>query len=125
MMRLTKNQILQIHEELIKEFGGTYGIRDENLLELSINSPYHTFDGKDLYESNIEKAVHMGYSLIMNHPFMDGNKRIGTNIMMILLELSGHELEYSQKELIEIILDISSSKKTEKELLNWVIEHIK
>ncbi|MBS5971866.1 MAG: type II toxin-antitoxin system death-on-curing family toxin [Finegoldia magna] len=124
MINLTKRQILLLHKSLVEEFGGLCGVRDENLLDLSLNSSYQTFLGEDLYKGNINKIVHLGFSLIKNHPFIDGNKRIGTHVLLVLLELNGYSLEYSQKELIEIILSISASEKTEKDLLAWVKNHI-
>lgn len=124
MINLTKRQILLLHKSLVEEFGGLCGVGDENLLDLSLNSSYQTFLGEDLYKGNINKIVHLGFSLIKNHPFIDGNKRIGTHVLLVLLELNGYSLEYSQKELIEIILSISASEKTEKDLLAWVKNHI-
>lgn len=124
MIRLSKSQIISLHKSLIEEFGGEYGIRDDNLLELSINSPFQTFDGKELYLGHINKIVYLTYSLIKNHPFIDGNKRIGAHLMLILLELNGCYLEYSQEELIEIILSVAASTKAEEALLKWVKNHI-
>lgn len=124
MIRLSKSQIISLHKSLIEQFGGEYGIRDDNLLDLSINSPFQTFDGKELYLGPINKIVHLTYSLIKNHPFIDGNKRIGAHLMLILLELNGYYLEYSQEELIEIILSIAASTKSEEALLKWVKTHI-
>ncbi|MFR1323482.1 MAG: type II toxin-antitoxin system death-on-curing family toxin [Ezakiella massiliensis] len=124
MIRLSKSQIISLHKSLIEEFGGEYGIRDDNLLDLSINSPFQTFDGKELYLGPINQIVHLTYSLIKNHPFIDGNKRIGAHLMLILLELNGYYLEYSQEELIEIILSVAASTKSEEALLKWVKNHI-
>lgn len=124
MIRLSKSQIISLHKSLIEQFGGEYGIRDDNLLDLSINSPFQTFDGKELYLGPINQIVHLTYSLIKNHPFIDGNKRIGAHLMLILLELNGYYLEYSQEELIEIILSVAASTKSEEALLKWVKNHI-
>lgn len=123
MKKLSKNDIIFLHENLIEIYGGDEKIRDHNLLDLSANSPYQTFDGVDLYEGIIEKAVHLCFSLIMNHPFVDGNKRIGAHCLLILLDSNGITLDYQQDELIEIILDIASSRKNEEALLNWVKDH--
>ena len=113
-----------LHKSLIEQFGGERGVRDENLLDLSLNSPFQTFGGEDLYKGNINKIVHLGFSLIKNHPFIDGNKRIGTHVMLVLLEINGYSLKYCQKELIEIIMSVSASEKTEKDLLEWTRNHI-
>lgn len=124
MIGLSKNQIIRLHQALIKEFGGEFGIRDEKILDLSLNSPFQTFDGKYLYSGTLKKIVHLGFSIIKNHPFVDGNKRIGAHAMLILLELNGYSLEYSQEELIKIIFDVAASNKSEKDLLDWVKSHI-
>ena len=124
MISLTKRQVIMLHKALIEQFGGERGVRDENLLDLSLNSPFQTFGGKDLYKGIINKIVHLGFSLIKNHPFIDGNKRIGTHVMLVLLEINGYSLKYCQKELIEIIMSVSASEKTEKDLLEWTRNHI-
>lgn len=84
MISLSKNQIIKLHEDLIKEFGRSLWIRDENLLNLSINSPFQSFAGKDLYKGPIRKIVHLGFSIIKTHPFVDENKRIGTHLILLL-----------------------------------------
>lgn len=124
MISLSKEQIICLHQSLINYFGGDSGIRDENLLDLSVHSPYQTFDDLDLYQGIIKKAVHLCFSLIKNHPFVDGNKRIGTHAMLVLLELNGYSLDYSQEDLINIILDIASSQKNEHDLVLWIKNHI-
>lgn len=124
MIVLNKKQILFLHKSLIDEFGGEYGIRDENLLELSINSPFQTFDKKDLYAGEVRKIVHLSFSLIKNHPFLDGNKRIGAHVLLVMLELNGFSIEYSQDDLIDIILRVAASEISEDEFLNWVNYHI-
>ena len=124
MKKLNKSHILLLHQQLITEFGGAGGIRNDNLLDLSINAPYQTFDGKEIYPTTIEKAVHLGFSIIKNHPFLDGNKRIGIHSMLVLLFLNDYSLDYTQEELIEIVMDIASSEKSDQDLLLWVIDHI-
>lgn len=117
MKKLNKAQILLLHKQLIDEFGGDESLRDENLLDMSINSPYQTFNEEDLYKTIIEKAVHLGFSIIKNHPFNDGNKRVGAHAMIVLLALNSYYLEYSQNELVNIIYGVASSEKTEEDLL--------
>ncbi|CDC45482.1 death-on-curing family protein [[Eubacterium] siraeum CAG:80] len=84
MIKLTKEQVVSIHSSLIKASGGTDGVRDEDLLESALESPFQTFDGHDLYPSIIQKAARIGYSLVSNHPFIDGNKRTGIHIMQFV-----------------------------------------
>ncbi len=124
MIYLSKEQIISLHERLIEVFGGSKEISNENLLDLSVNSIHQTFDGDDLYPSLIHKAVHLGFSLVSNHSFIDGNKRIGTHVMILILELNGYELEYKDLELVNIIMDIASSTKNENDLFKWVNEHL-
>ena len=125
MIRLTKKHILNLHSQQIDIFGGIDGVRDDNLLDLSVESAYQTFDGKYLYKNVVSQAVHLGYSLVMNHPFIDGNKRIGAHAMLTTLYINGLEMDYSQDELIDTIIGIASSNLSEKDLLVWVENHIK
>ena len=91
-------QAIQIHEILIERFGGTKGIRDKGLLESALLRPYHTFDRKELYPDNYQKAASLIESLLINHPFIDGNKRIGYVIMRLFLMETGIEIVASQNE---------------------------
>lgn len=123
MIRLTKEQVIKIHSALIAKTGGIDGIRDENLLESSLNSPFQSFDGVELYPSIMQKAAWIGYSLISNHPFIDGNKRIGIHIMLVFLSLNGIELNYAQEELIDIGLKLAAGKMKAEELIIWLNSH--
>ena len=123
MIILTKKQVLQMHAQLIEQFGGEAGIRDEALLDSALQSPFQTFDGEDLFPSVQAKAARLGYGLIKNHCMIDGNKRIGAHSMLVLLALNGIELKYTQKELYEMILDVASGEKEYDDLLEWVLEH--
>ena len=125
MKKLTKEQILLMHGELINAHGGGDGIRDENLLDSAIAAPFQVFDGQSIFPSIQQKAVRLGFGLIMNHPFIDGNKRIGAHVMLTMLAINGIELEYTQKELYEIILKEAASEAAFEELLNWVLDHEK
>lgn len=89
MKRLSAQHIKQIHSLLIAETGGLDGIRDEGLLESALNSPFQTFDDVPLYKTIEAKAARLGYSLVNNHPFIDGNKRTGMMAMLLFLELNG------------------------------------
>jgi len=125
MNKLTKDQILYLHRDLIEIFGGGSGIRDEGLLDSALAAPFQTYDGQYLLPTVQQKAVRLGFGLIMNHPFIDGNKRIGAHVMLTILAMNGKELEYTQKELYEVILKVASSEATFEELLNWVLNHEK
>jgi death-on-curing protein len=125
MIRLTKKQILMLHSQLILETGGSDGVRDEKLLESALETPFQTFGGEELYPSTQAKAARLCYGLIKNHAMVDGNKRIGTHAMLVFLALNGYELEYTQKELSDTILEVAASHMSYEELLNWIIEHQK
>ncbi|WP_461884664.1 type II toxin-antitoxin system death-on-curing family toxin [Fusicatenibacter sp.] len=124
MKFLNKRQILMLHTALIAEFGGSDGIRDEGLLESAINAPFQTFDGTELYPTVLEKAVRLGYGLIRNHPFFDGNKRIGTHAMLVFLAINNVTLSYQDEELIAVILSVAAGTLDDNGLLTWTQEHI-
>ena len=106
-----------------KATGGSDGIRDEGMLDLALNNPFQSFDGKELYPSIQAKAARLCFGLVRNHAMLDGNKRLGTHVMLVFLALNGYELYYSQKELSDVILALASSDIGEKEILQWIIEH--
>ena len=123
MIILSKEQVLKLHASLIKATGGSDGIRDEGMLDLALNNPFQSFDGKELYPSIQAKAARLCFGLVRNHAMLDGNKRLGTHVMLVFLALNGYELYYSQKELSDVILALASSDIDEKEILQWIIEH--
>jgi len=123
MKRLTKTQILKMHSLLIQETGGSGGIRDEGLLDSALNLPFQSFDGEDIYKTIQAKAARLGFSLINNHPFADGNKRIGILAMLVFLEMNGIEIICTDEELVELGLGVADSSVSYKDLLNWIIDH--
>ena len=123
MIKLSKKQILLLHENLIQKFGGIAGIRDENLLDSAIETPFQTFFLKDLYPTLIEKAARLAYGLIKNHPFLDGNKRIGAFAMETFLKVNNCKLNCSNAELIEIILGVADNSITYEKFLKWLEAH--
>ena len=123
MRKLSKEHILMLHSQLIEETGGSDGVRDYNLLESAIESPFQSFGVDELYPTIQAKAARLGYGLIKNHCMIDGNKRIGTHAMLVFLALNGIELKYTQKELYETILDVAAGRLDYEDLLNWVLEH--
>lgn len=125
MIRLSKKQIVSMHNQLIEETGGTNGVRDESLLDSAVNAPFQQFDGTDLFPTIQQKAARLGYGIIKNHAFVDGNKRIGTHTMLVFLLLNGIELKYTQEELYTVILEIASGKLELSHLTSWIIEHEK
>lgn len=118
------DQVVKIHSLLVANTGGTDGVRDKNLLESALKTPFQTFDGSELYQTILDKASQFCYSLIENHPFLDGNKRIGVHLTLLFLKLNGVELSYSQNELIEFGLNIASGKVNKEDIKNWLHSHI-
>ena len=125
MIILSKEQIFNLHASLIKATGGSVGIRDEGMLDLALNNPFQSFGGKALYPSIQAKAARLCFGLVKNHAMLDGNKRLGTHVMLVFLALNRYELSYSQKELSNIILALASGDIGEKEILQWIMEHQK
>ncbi len=123
MIRLTKEQVLMLHVQLIESAGGCGGIRDEGLLDSALETPFQSFGGEDLYPSIPLKAARLCYGLVKNHAMLDGNKRMGAHTMLVFLAANGYELEYTQKELIGLILGVADGKKGYEDILAWILEH--
>ncbi len=123
MKIITKNQIILLHDQIISETGGTRGLRDEGLLESALFTPFQVFGNEELYPSILEKAARLGFGLVKNHAFLDGNKRIGAHAMLVFLALNEIETDYSQDDLINIIMGIASGQCNYADLLEWVRAH--
>jgi death-on-curing protein len=123
IVRLTVETVITIHSELISHIGGSPGIRDENLLDMSVNTPFQTFDGVDLYPTLVDKAAHLTYSLIKNHPFLDGNKRIGVTVMIIFLKANGVNIDCTNEELAALGWGLADGSVTKTDLHEWIISH--
>ena len=123
MKRMCKEQILILHSHLIEQSGGTYDVRDFNLLESAIEAPFQAFAGEELYPTIQAKGTRRGSGLIKNHCMLDGNKRIGTHAMLVFFALNGIELSYTQKELYEMVLAVADGSLEYEDMLKWVLEH--
>lgn len=123
MKILTKRQIILLHKQLIDETGGTQGLRDEGMLESALAAPFQEFQSFSPYPTIQQKAARLGYGLVMNRPFVDGNKRIGAHAMLTLLVLNGIELKYTQEELSKVILDLAAGIREYDDLLHWILNH--
>ena len=110
---------------LINETGGIHGIRDEALLDAALNAPFQGFGDAEAFPSLQQKGARLGFGLIQNHAFIDGNKRIGVHAMLIFLSLNGIELSYTQQELSNTILSVASGNMSFEELVRWIIDHQK
>ena len=124
MKKLTKEQIKMLHSALVERFGGQDGLRDEGMLDSALNTPFQTFSGSELYPDLLSKAARLAFGLIANHPFIDGNKRIGTHAMLVFLRLNNVELEYDDDDLIALILGTAAGEYDEKIILEWLKKHI-
>ena len=98
-------------------------MRDEGLLDSALNAPYMSFGGEDLYKTVEEKAARLGFSLIANHPFVDGNKRIGIYVMLVFLEVNGVVIEPTDDEVVRVALAVASSEMSYDELLAWILKN--
>ena len=123
MKRLSYETVVALHSELIAQTGGLDGVRDANMLDASVNSPFHTFGGQYLYPTIQAMAAHLAFSLIKNHPFLDGNKRIGILSMLVFLELNDLPIICTDDELISLGLGLADSSISEAELIEWIITH--
>ena len=121
MKHLSKEQMMYLHSMAVKKTGGLDGIRDEGLLDSALNSPFQSFAGEELYPSIQAKAARLGFSIIKNHPFLDGNKRIGMLAMMVFLEINGIELECSDEDIVDIGLGIALGKYEDDHIIDWII----
>ena len=124
MRYLTLNELLQLHRHLIEQSGGSTGIHSMGALESALAQPHMTFGGQDLYPTLVEKAAALGFSLIRNHPFVDGNKRVGHAAMEVFLILNGYEIDASVDEQEQIILQLAAGKLERKAFTEWLGIHV-
>jgi death-on-curing protein len=113
-----------IHNILIDKFGGSKGIRDIGALEASLARPYATFDQKELYPTSIDKASAVFESVIINHPFVDGNKRIAYVLMRILLMADKLDIVASQNEKYTFVIGASKGDFLFDEIKIWLTKHV-
>jgi len=123
MINFSKDKVLLLHKLIGEATGGSVGVRDEGLLESALESIYATFAGQELYPTKEDKGARLGYSLISNHAFVDGNKRIGVYIMLTFLETNGIKLRYTDEELVEVGIAVASGVMRFEELKRWIIDH--
>jgi death-on-curing protein len=121
---LTLNEALELHRRVIGQSGGALGVFNLDALESALAQPRMTFGGKDLYPSLADKAAALGYSLIQNHPFLDGNKRTGHAAMEVFLFLNGFEIQASVDEQERIVLQVASGEKNREAFAIWLRDHI-
>jgi len=118
-------QVISIHLVLIEKFGGADGIKDQGALESALNRPYATFDQKDLYPTPVEKAAAILESILMNHPFVDGNKRTGYVLMRLTLMIGGLDIEASQTEKYDFVIKVAKGELQIDQIKDWIKKHLK
>ena len=123
MIKFDKDKVLLLQQLIIESSGGTAGVRDFNLLDSALNNAFQTFDGKELYPTKEEKGASLGISLVKNHAFVDGNKRIGMLVMLSFLEINGITLKCTNQEVAKVGLSLASNKMNYEDLLKWVKLH--
>lgn len=123
MIKFSKEKVLLLHKLIAEETGGSIGVRDEGLLESALESAFAGFGEQEFYPSKEEKGARLGYTLISNHAFVDGNKRIGVYIMLTFLEVNGIRLECTNEDIVEIGLSVADGSMGYEELLQWIIDH--
>jgi death-on-curing protein len=125
MRYLTVSEVIELYRQLMQTTGGTVGILSIESLESAVAQPRSTFSGDELYPTIIEKTAALGFSLVMNHAFVDGNKRIGHYAMETFLVINGYEFDASVDEQESVILQLASGKLTRDDFTTWIKEHIK
>ena len=125
MIRFSKDKILLLHQILAAATGGSAGVRDEALLDSALESAFAGFGDKEFYPTKEEKGARLGYALISNHAFVDGNKRIGLYVMLSFLEMNGVPVQCADDELVHVGLAVADGTMGYDELLQWVLDHRK
>ena len=123
MIRFSKEKVILLHQLLAEATGGSVGVRDEGLLDSALENAFSGFGNQEFYPSKEEKGARLGYALISNHAFVDGNKRIGIYIMLTFLEMNGIRIQCSDEELVHIGLSVADGSMKYEELLQWVRDH--
>ena len=123
MIKFSEEKVLLLHKLITEETGGDPNLRDRALLESALESAFATFDGEELYPTKQEKAARLGYSLISNHAFVDGNKRIGMYVMMTFLEVNGIKIRPAVDDVAKVGLAVAAGEMKYEELLAWILEN--
>ena len=123
MIQFSREKVLLLHKLIAEETGGSIGLRDEGLLDSALQSAFASFGGVDFYPTKEEKGARLGYALISNHAFVDGNKRIGVYVMLTFLEVNGIRIQCTNDELVTVGLSVAAGEMGYPELLNWIRAH--
>ena len=125
MSYLSRDAVLALHRRIIETSGGSMGVRDYSGLESAVAQPHMTFDDQDLYPTFVEKAAALCFSLIQNHPFVDGNKRVGHAAMEVFSILNGYTIDATVDAQEQLILGIASGDVSREQLVKWLTAHIR
>lgn len=125
MIKFSRDKVLLLHQMLAEATGGSVGVRDQGLLDSALEGAFAGFGDQEFYPTKEEKGARLGYTLISNHAFDDGNKRIGLYVMLSFLEMNGIRIRCTDKELIQVGLSVADGKMGYEDLYNWVLEHEK
>ena len=125
MIKFSKEKVLLLHKLITEETGGDPNVRDIALLDSALESAFQTFAGQELYPTKEEKGAKIGYSLISNHAFVDGNKRIGMYVLLTFLETNGVKIAPTVDDVARVGLSVASGEMKYEELLNWILENKK
>ena len=120
---LTLDEVLGIHHEEVEKFGGSHGVRDLSLLDSALQRPQSSFMEEDLYPTIFDKAAALMHSILLNHPFIDANKRTSIVSTAYFLHLNGFELEMEQKEIVEFCLKVESKQLDLEQISKWLKDH--
>ena len=123
MIRFSEEKVLLLHQLIVAETGGSNELRDVGLLDSALEGIFQTFGGEELYPTKEEKGARLGYTLISNHAFVDGNKRIGMYVMLTFLEVNGIHMDCTNEDVVEAGLGVASGEMNYEELLVWVKTH--
>lgn len=123
MIRFSREKVLLLHQMLTEATGGSVGVRDQGLLDSALEGAFAGFGDQEFYPTKEEKGARLGYTLISNHAFVDGNKRIGLYVMLSFLEMNGIRIRCTDDELIQVGLSVADGKMGYEDLYNWVLEH--
>jgi len=121
---LTLGEVLELHRTVLERWGGAGGIRDINALESALAQPRQSFGGQDLYPDLATKSAALCFSLVLNHPFVDGNKRVGHAAMEVFLLLNGHELRATVDEQEQLMLQLAAGQLKRDALAEWVKQRL-
>ena len=123
MIRLFETHAQVLHARIAEKTGGSTGVRDNGLLTSALLAPFQTFGGQELYPTLLAKAARLGHSLIANHAFVDGNKRIGVLLMLVFLEINGAKVQATNQDIIAVGLGVADGSMDYNALLAWLTAH--